>query len=310
MLNSKIRLMNPVTRNKIRKKIERISPKLMAIPAWIFLIFFSIIPLIYVVASSLTRATLAQPFNDFIWFRNYQQALLDENFGQSILNTLYFAVLVTTLQTLFGFLLAYTVRNIKSLSMLLRSIALLPMFTPPVAVSMIWRLIYDPNYGMLNHYLRDWGITNRVIAFLGDPNLAFPSIMLADLWQWTPFCFILCYAALQALPKAPFEAAEVDGASAWTVFRRLTLPLVMPQIVIVFLFKLLISLRVFDLVYMLTFGGPGNVTQVSSFYIYRVAFRQFNTGYAAAMSFLMLVIISIIGTILTKGREIFIRKSE
>ena len=293
-----------------RKNIEKLSPKLMAVPVLLFLLFFSIIPLIYVVASSLTRSTLAQPFADFIWFRNYQQALLDENFGTSIINTIYFAIVVTTLQTLFGFLLAYTVRNIKGLSMFLRSIALLPMFTPPVAVSMIWRLIYDPNYGMINHYLRAWGITNRIITFLGDPKLAFPSIMIADLWQWTPFCFILCYAALQALPKAPFEAADVDGASAWMVFRRLTLPLVFPQIVIVFLFKLLISLRVFDLVYMLTFGGPGNVTQVTSFYIYRVAFRQFNTGYAAAMSFLMLVIISLLGSVLTVGRDLFLRRSE
>lgn len=294
----------------LKDRIERLSPKLMAVPVWLFLLFFSIIPLIYVVASSLTQATLAKPFNDFIWFANYKQAFLDENFGTSIVNTLYFAIVVTTLQTVIGFILAYTVRNIKGLSMLLRSIALLPMFTPPVAVAMIWRLMYDPNYGMINHYLSELGITNRIIPFLGDPKLAFPAIMLADLWQWTPFCFILCYAALQALPKAPFEAAEVDGASGWMVFRRLTLPLVLPQLVIVFLFKLLISLKVFDLVYMLTFGGPGNVTQVTSFYIYRVAFKQFNTGYAAALSFLMLLIISVLATVLTKGREVIMRRTE
>lgn len=294
----------------MKNKLEQLSPKLMAVPAWIFLIFFSIIPLIYVIVSSLTKSTLAQPFNDFIWFRNFQQAFLDENFGRSIGNTLYFALIVTTLQTFLGFILAYTVRNVKGLSMVLRSIALLPMFTPPVAVSMIWRLIYDPNYGMLNHYLSEWGLSRGIIAFLGDPKLAFPSIMLADLWQWTPFCFILCYAALQALPKAPFEAAEVDGASGWTVFKRLTLPLVFPQLIVVFLFKLLISLKVFDLVYMLTFGGPGNTTQVTSFYIYRVAFRQFNTGYAAALSFLMLLLISVGVTLLTKGREIFMRRTE
>jgi len=293
-----------------KDRIERLSPKLMAVPVWLFLLFFSIIPLIYVVVSSLTKSTLAKPFNDFVWFANYRQAILDENFGRSILNTLYFAILVTTLQTVIGFILAYTVRNIKGLSMLLRSIALLPMFTPPVAVAMIWRLMYDPNYGMINHYLNSLGITARIIAFLGDPKLAFPSIMLADLWQWTPFCFILCYAALQALPKAPFEAAEVDGATGWMVFKRLTLPLVLPQLVVVFLFKLLISLKVFDLVYMLTFGGPGNVTQVTSFYIYRVAFKQFNTGYAAALSFLMLVIISILATVLTKGREFIMRRTE
>ena len=294
----------------MKNKLERLSPKIMAIPAWIFLAFFSIVPLIYDVSTSLTDSTLAQPFKDFIWFSNYKQAIVDENFGRSLLNTFLFAFVVTTLETLLGFILAYAVRGLRGLSSILRSIALLPMFTPPVAVSMIWKLIYDPNSGLLNHYLMDWGLTKGLIAFLGDPKLAFPSIMFADLWQWTPFCFILCYAALQALPKAPFEAAEVDGASSGMVFRRLTLPLVLPQVIVVFMFKLLISLKVFDLVYMLTFGGPGNTTQVASFYIYRVAFKQFNTGYAAALSFLMLLIIMIVANLFTKGREIFMRRSE
>ena len=294
----------------MKNKLERLSPKIMAIPAWIFLAFFSIVPLIYVVSTSLTNSTLAQPFKDFVWFSNYKQAIVDENFGRSLLNTFLFAFVVTTLETLLGFILAYAVRGLRGLSSILRSIALLPMFTPPVAVSMIWKLIYDPNSGLLNHYLMDWGLTNGLIAFLVDPKLAFPSIMFADLWQWTPFCFILCYAALQALPKAPFEAAEVDGASSGMVFRRLTLPLVLPQVIVVFMFKLLISLKVFDLVYMLTFGGPGNTTQVASFYIYRVAFKQFNTGYAAALSFLMLLIIMIVANLFTKGREIFMRRSE
>ena len=294
----------------MRNKLERLSPKIMAIPAVIFLIFFSIIPLIYVVSTSLTDSTLAQPFKDFVWFSNYKQAILDENFGASLVNTFKFAFIVAILETIFGFLLAYAVRGIKSLSMFLRSIALLPMFTPPVAVSMIWKLIYDPNSGMLNHYLLKSGIAKHLIAFLGDPKLAFPSIMFADLWQWTPFCFILCYAALQALPKSPFEAAEVDGASGWTVFKRLTFPLVLPQLIVVFLFKLLISLKVFDLVYMLTFGGPGNTTQVASFYLYRVAFKQFNTGYAAAMSFIMLLVITIFVMLFTKGREKILSRSE
>jgi len=102
----------------------------------------------------------------------------------------------------------------------------------------------------------------------------------------------------------------VDGASGWTVFKRLTFPLVLPQLIVVFLFKLLISLKVFDLVYMLTFGGPGNTTQVASFYLYRVAFKQFNTGYAAAMSFIMLLIITIFVMLFTKGREKILSRSE
>ena len=121
----------------MKNKLERLSPKIMAIPAWIFLAFFSIVPLIYVVSTSLTNSTLAQPFKDFVWFSNYKQAIVDENFGRSLLNTFLFAFVVTTLETLLGFILAYAVRGLRGLSSILRSIALLPMFTPPVAVSMI-----------------------------------------------------------------------------------------------------------------------------------------------------------------------------
>ena len=182
--------------------------------------------------------------------------------------------------------------------------------TPPVAIAMIWRLIYDPNQGLLNYYLLKWGLSSAPVAFLGERTLAFPAIMLADIWQWTPFCFLLCLAALQSLPRDPYEAAMVDGASAWYVFRRLTLPMVAPQIIVIFLFRFLIALKVFDLIYMLTFGGPGNTTQVASFYIYRVSFKQFQTGYGGALSILVLILISILATLLTKGREFLLSKVE
>lgn len=290
--------------------IEKYTPKLMALPTFIILLIISLVPLIYVLGISFTDSTISKPFNDFIWFENYKKALTDEVFGDSLVNTLVFAFVVTTIQTFLGFVLAFAMQRERKLSGVLRTLALLPLFTPPVAIAMIWRLIYDPNQGMLNYYMLKWGLVSAPAAFLGDKTLAFPSIMLADIWQWTPFCFLLCLAALQSLPRDPYEAAMVDGASAWYVFKRLTLPMVAPQVIVIFLFRFLIALKVFDLIYMLTFGGPGNTTQVASFYIYRVSFKQFQTGYGGALSILVLILISVLATLLTKGRELLLKRVE
>lgn len=290
--------------------IEKYTPKLMVLPTFIILLIISLVPLIYVLGISFTDSTISKPFNDFIWFENYKKALTDEVFGDSLVNTLVFAFVVTSIQTFFGFVLAFAMQRERKLSGVLRTLALLPLFTPPVAIAMIWRLIYDPNQGMLNYYMIRWGLTSAPIAFLGDKTLAFPSIMLADIWQWTPFCFLLCLAALQSLPREPYEAAMVDGASSWYVFKRLTLPMVAPQVIVIFLFRFLIALKVFDLIYMLTFGGPGNATQVASFYIYRVSFKQFQTGYGGALSILVLILISVLATLLTKGRELLLKRVE
>jgi len=292
----------------VKSFLERKSPFLMALPTLIVLVFFAVIPLVYVVGLSLTNSTLAKPFNDFIWFANYKKAVQDEVFGQAIINTLVFAFGVTAIETCLGFVLALGLHSEKRAGSFLRTLALLPLFTPPVAVAMIWRLIYDPNSGLINHYLVKWGLVERVIPFLGSPGLALPSIMLADVWQWTPFCFILALAALNSLPKEPYEAADVDGASPWQVFCRLTFPSVVPSLIITFLFRFLIALKVFDLVFILTYGGPGSVTQVVSFYIYKVGFTMFKSGYAATLSFLVLVLVSVIATVLTIGRERIMKK--
>jgi multiple sugar transport system permease protein len=294
----------------VNATIEKYTPKLMALPTFIILLIISLVPLIYVLGISFTDSTISKPFNDFIWFENYKKALTDEVFGDSLVNTLVFAFVVTTIQTFLGFVLAFAMQRERKLSGVLRTLALLPLFTPPVAIAMIWRLIYDPNQGMLNYYMLKWGLVSAPVAFLGDKTLAFPSIMLADIWQWTPFCFLLCLAALQSLPRDPYEAAMVDGASAWYVFKRLTLPMVAPQVIVIFLFRFLIALKVFDLIYMLTFGGPGNTTQVASFYIYRVSFKQFQTGYGGALSILVLILISVLATLLTKGRELLLKRVE
>lgn len=289
-----------------RTFFDKHSPLLMIAPMLVIIAAFLSF-LIYVLGLSMTASTLAKPFNDFVGFANYSKAFRDANFGKSIVLMLQFAFVVTIIETLLGFLFAMALHSEVRAGRYLRTLALLPLFTPPVAVGMIWKLIYDPGSGFLNHYLLKLGIINMPIGFMGNAAWAMPGVMAADIWQWTPFCFLLCLAAFQSLPYEPYEAAAVDGASGWQIFRRLTLPLVLPSVIITFLFRLLIALKVFDLVFMLTYGGPGIATQVASFYIYKITFTTFKTGYGAAMTVLVFLLISVIATVLTLGRTAFMK---
>jgi multiple sugar transport system permease protein len=275
----------------------------MALPAIILLLVFSLYPFFYVLGLSFTESTLARPFQEFVQFENYRRALEDTVFRTSIRNTLVYAFTATILQMLLGFALALVFyRNMRA-GRYLRTLALFPFIAPPVAVAMIWRLIYEPNAGLVNHYLRLLGITRSPIAFLGDQNIALLSLIVIDVWQWTPFVFLLVLAALQSLPKEPYEAASVDGASAWQSFVHLTLPMVAPALAVIFIIRLIGAFKIFDVIYMLTNGGPGSSTQVASFYIYRVAFQQFNTGYGAALTILLLILLTVIVTLLTMFRN-------
>jgi multiple sugar transport system permease protein len=280
----------------------------MATPTILILIVVSLIPLVYVLVLAFTKSSMTKPLQEFVGLGNFRAAFHDEVLGISLVNTLVFALSTTILETLLGFAMALALHKERRLSKIFRTLALLPLFTPPVGVAMIWRLIYNPNSGMINHYLMKLGLSHHFIAFLGDKDLALPSIIFADVWQWTPFCFLLLFAAIQSLPREPFEAAAVDGTTPWQVFRKLTLPMVAPALIVVFLFRMIIAFKVFDLVFMLTMGGPGNSTQVASFYIYKVGFKMFNTGYGAALSLLILLLITLFTTPLTVGRDWFLRR--
>ncbi len=289
--------------------LEKRSPLLMVLPILSILVIF-IAFLFYVISLSLTNSTLSRPFQDFIGLANFKRALADSIFGTSIVNTIVFAFAVTIIETLLGFVLALALHGELRAGRFLRVLTMLPLFTPPVAVAMVWRLIYDPLSGFLNHYLLRLGLVERTIAFLGQPKLAMPAIMLADVWQWTPFVFILCLAALQSLPREPYEAAAVDGASGWQVFRRITLPLVAPAVIVTFLFRFIIAIKVFDLVFILTYGGPGSATQVVSFYIYKIGFTMFKTGYAAALTILFFLLGAIISTLVATGRDLVLKRRQ
>jgi len=161
------------------------------------------------------------------------------------------------------------------------------MLLSPIVVAIGWRLLYDTSYGVINGALAAIGVS--AVPWLSSPKLALISLVLVDVWQWTPFVFLILLAGLAALPEEPYEAARIDGAGPWRQFRDITLPLLKPAILVALLLRTMDSLRLFDNVYILTRGGPGNSTETLSYFIYRTAFENFDLGYASAISFVVLL---------------------
>ena len=266
---------------------------LMLVPVMAGLAAFFVYPLVYLIALSVSRSTLANTFQSYDGWENFSWMLTGTSFTSSIITTVIFAVSVSVLQLVFGLLIAYllftSVRNGK----ILRAIILLPLMTPPVMVGIAWKLLLSPT-GWINSLLSRAGFIEQPISILGDGRFAFPSIMLADTWQWTPFVVILAYAALQSLPEDVFEAAALDGACGRTTFFKLTLPMLAPALLSILLIRMVMAFKTFDLIFVLTQGGPGGATDMSTYMIWRTALQEFDLGLAAAQTLYFAIVISIV----------------
>ena len=175
--------------------------------------------------------------------------------------------------------------------------------TPPVMAAVVWRLLLAPVGGFVNAALLNLGFINEPVSFLGESPWAFLSIMVADTWQWTPFVVLLAYAALQTVPGEVHEAAQVDGASRWQAFRAITLPMILPALVAIEVLRLVVAFKLFDLVYVLTAGGPGFDTTTATFGIWRTALEEFDTGYGAAQTVAFGLLVSLVILPFTKLRD-------
>jgi multiple sugar transport system permease protein len=263
---------------------RRLPPGLVWVaPALLVLAALSIYPLLYLIKVSLTDAhgfTVA----------NYARLFHDRLFSVAAAQTLLYAAAALALEFSLGLALALLVDSLARGRMLIRVGILAPMLLPPVVAAVIWRLIYNPEFGMLNGTLHRLGFNTANLTWTSGRTTAMLSVILVDVWEWTPFLFLLLTAGLQAIPAEPLEAARTDGASYWQTLRDVILPLLKPVILLALLLRGMDLLRIFDQIFILTQGGPGSATETVSLYIYRTAFRFSNFGYAAAMSFVGLVI--------------------
>jgi multiple sugar transport system permease protein len=273
---------------------QKLVPALLVAPLVLGLLLFAIYPLIYLLILSSSMSLLGKPFQGWIGADNYRVALTDQPFIDSLLRSIGFAISVTIVELVLGVAIAVLLQRSIRGGHIVRTLILLPLMTPPVMVAVAWKLILSPVGGLLNMALVGWGFTDKPVSVLGSSTWAFPSIAIADAWQWTPFIALLVFAALQVQPNDVHEAATIDGASDWQTFRGITLPILMPALVSIALIRIIMALKLFDLVYALTQGGPGFDTMVGSFHIYRLALEQFNVGYAAALTVLFGLFVSLV----------------
>lgn len=267
---------------------DRIFPYWFLAPAMVLLLGLTIYPLVYILRISLHRVTPRG--ESFVGLENFIRVAQDPFFFRSVGQTLFYAGGALLLEFLLGFALALLLDSEIRARGFWRALFLLPMILPPVVAGVIWRLIYNPNFGVLNGVLQGFGVDIRRWTWLANPSLALPAVIVVDVWQWTPFVFLILLAGLQAIPEEPYEAARIDGSSAWQTFLHITLPLLAPAILVALLLRTMDLLRIFDQVFILTQGGPGFATETISLYIYKTAFRFYDFGYAAAMSLALLAV--------------------
>lgn len=264
---------------------------LLVAPTIALLVALSIYPLFHAVTLSLqvTRGGASR------WsLGNFARLFSDQFFLAALGHTLIYASSALTLEFFLGLGLAVLMNNRFAGKGLFRATLLVPMMLPTVVAGVVWRLMLNPNFGAVNGTLKGMGLDTTVLTWTSTPRLAMLSVVAVDVWQWTPFMFLILLAGLQAIPQEPYEAALIDGSSIWQTFRHVTLPLLKPAILVALLLRTMDLLRVFDQVFILTEGGPGFATETISLYIYRTAFRFSDFGYAAAMSFVLLIITNIV----------------
>jgi multiple sugar transport system permease protein len=265
-------------------------PYVLVAPALAVLLTLSIYPLIYSITVSLQ-------VGENWGLSNFRRLLSDNFFLTAMAHTFVFAIAALTCEFLLGLGLALLLNSQIRGRGFFRASLLVPMMLPPVVAAVVWRLLLNPDFGAINGTLKQIGIDTTSLTWTASPVLAMLSVIAVDVWQWTPFVFLVLLAGLQAIPQEPYEAALIDGSSRWQTFWHVTLPLLRPAILIVLLLRTMDLLRVFDQIFILTEGGPGFATETISLYIYRAAFRFFDFGYAAAMSFVLLAITNVISVV-------------
>lgn len=209
-----------------------------------------------------------------------------------VVNTILFAIGAVAGQAVLGLLLALLVSRIPRGKVFFRAFFILPILIPGIVIGAIWKLMFNFDFGLFNQIVGLVGIPPQ--DWLGDPNMALLSVIAVDIWHWTPFCFLLFLAGVESLPRDVYEAARIDGASTWQEFRHITLPLLVPTIMVTAAFRLVLALKVFDEIYLLTGGGPGTSTQVISYTLYQRFFVDDNVGYGAALAIAVIFFVCLV----------------
>ena len=261
------------------------------------LALISIAPLIYVIKESFFDYNMSMPWPArFSGLENYIRAFHSPDFWNSIRVSVDYLIRALSIQLIIGMVIALLLNHEFRFNNLFRVILASPFVIAPAVAAVIWRLMFNPQTSLINHWISMARLTPP--AWLGSTSVGLWSIVIVDTWQWLPFTWLILLAGLSSLSPSVFEAARVDGAGSWRIFRYVTLPLLAPQLILVTLFRALLIFKDFDKIFVLTGGGPANATETLSLHTYFAAFWWFDTGYASALSVLYLIIVIVVTTIL------------
>jgi multiple sugar transport system permease protein len=270
------------------RRRERVFVVLLS-PALLVLAVVTLAPFAFLLLTSLTPLNLARPATWWDFSRplaNFLELPGDGRFLNSLGVQLRLSVFTVLAQLLLGLGAALLLNRDSRFLEAIRALFIIPMVLPPIVVAIIWKVLFTPDISVLNWGLGVVGLPQP--AWLADPRLALPAIIVADVWEWFPFTLLMLLAALQMMPPEPLEAARIDGAGPWQVFRHVVLPLLRPAIVVTVLFRLIESVKAFPLIFIMTGGGPGTVTEATNYYAFLQGFNYSLIGFSAAISVVVL----------------------
>lgn len=258
------------------------------------LVVLGLYPLIFIVLTALSESSLGRPFQDWVGTANIDAALADDDIIASLVRNTAYALLVAGSSVVLGIATAVALYRSARSGALVRTLLLLPMITPPVVVGILWKLIFNPSGGLFNTVLTFFGHSGDPVSVLASPTLAFLGVAVADVWEWTPLIALLVFAALLGQDPEVTEAAALDGAGGIRLFGHITLPAIAGTIAAAFLIRIVLAFKVFDLVYIMTAGGPGQSTTVPAYLIYQAALQQFDLGRAGTITLLLAVVVTLV----------------
>jgi len=271
---------------------ERNVKYVLLLPAVVYLLLLGLFPLLFSIALVFSSWQAGNREIRFVGLANVTNLLTDDRFWGAFQQTFAYVAGAAGIELILGVLIALALQAATRGRAALRLAFALPMLLPPIAVSFTWKMLFDYNRGPLNFFLESLGLPP--VAWLAGQNSALASLVITDVWQWTPFVALATLAALESLPTELYEAATVDGASAWNLLRHITLPLLQPYIVAIVLLRAIDAFKVFDTVYILTGGGPGTATEMLTFYAYVAGFRPYNLGFTSTVAWAIVVTMTVV----------------
>lgn len=280
---------------------QAVFPWVLMAPTLIVLFAIGVYPFLYALYIAGQNVILSKPYipRFFVGLYQYQAVIQDAEFWHALRITIWFTLQAVFIEFWLGLGLALLFQRRLFGAGIMRVFILIPMILPPLVAALIWRYMFYPGAGLVTYY---GGIVTRAlgwgeIPYLSDPSITFHTLVFVDVWEWTPFMFLMMTAGLASIPRQPYEAAEIDGASAWRVFWTITLPLLRPAILIAVVIRTMDAFRTYELIVVMTRGGPGNATTTLNVYLTKTGLEFFDASKAAALSLIMMMIIIVMSFI-------------